>query len=1268
MVRLLLVALAFFAVVAGSRAQSINVPLSPVGNAANAPDPATGYGQVGYAYSIGAYDITNSQYCAFLNAVATNVDTYQLYNQAMAGAGSLNFNSNAGILQTGTTGSFAYSVMGSSGNDPITYVSWLDAARFCNWMQNGQPATGVENTTTTEEGAYTLDGDMDTAYSNSFKVTGTTGQETRNPGATWWIPSENEWYKAAYYDPALNSGSGGYWLYATQSNTTPGNVVGSASNQANYLYFNGINYLYSQTQGAAYSASEQDYLTPVGAFTNSRSYYGTYDQSGDVFQWNEAIVQVNSRGLRGGGWYGNLPILQSGGRTFGGPAGSGYDIGFRIASSLTPPTILSAGVASISGSAVILTGTVNPNGQSNTAYFLYGLSSNYTSQSAVQVIGNGNSNVVISATLTGLVGQTIYHYALVAAGAPGTAAQTPDATFVSGPVCHVTLSTIGNPGNTPDPLTGHGEVDYSYNIGTYDITESQYCTFLNAVATGSDPYGLYNPNFLETNGTFGGILQNGTLGSYSYSIMGSTGNDPVTYVTWLDAARFCNWLQNGQPDTGSETAASTEQGAYTLNGDIAAGLETRNPAATWWIPSQDQWYKAAYYDPALNSGSGGYWTYPTQSDISPGNAIGSAPNQADYYTSGGYSVTQADTYQPAQNYLTPVGSFTNSQSYFGTYDQGGDVNQWNDAIVAGSYRGLRGGSWATDGPNAMQSTTGLRAAPASANGGIGFRVANGAPPLVVPTILSSGVLSVTGSGALLTATVNPNGADTMVYFQYGTTPAYGSQSTPQDIGSAFDQIIASGSIGGLSPLTPYYYQAVAINTTGTSLGAAASFNTTPPIASVDYVTLTGASTIVIRPLLSDTDPNGFPLTITAVSQPSLGNAVITGMGTAIAYTPNFNFINFAGTDIFNYTISNGNGGTATAEIIVGNPYYLQKGNFCGTLNNPGGGYITLTVSAGGAFTGKLRTGTRTYVLKGTFNSAGSYSTTLGGEPLTLQFDTAGLTGDPFGQYNITGTYNGVAFTTWHALYNSVSNPAPEAGYYTVLLPANSLTNSSVPTGTGYAIISVSEDGNVSITGYLADGSAFSDGIFITGGTDAFTDSFPIYSVLGYKIPGSLTGSLTFEDIPAVSGTGGSDCDGTFTWVKPVQPYGDLYPIGFTTTLAAAGSRYQEPPLGTLALTLSNSDPNANISLTEPDFAGPYNHQLYITSSSRASTDTVVVTNTSSDSLKLSINAASGIFTGTFIDPISAERVEVSGLILFKQTEAAGFFLSPTQSGNVIITP
>jgi sulfatase modifying factor 1 len=318
-----LVAAAVFSVVmlaTETHAGPIVIDWVTVGNPGNANDTVgSGYGAVAEEFRIGKYEVTIAQYTDFLNAVA-KTDTYSLYNTSMGS--SLNI---AGISRSGTSGNFSYSVIGPSGstpagasspgNRPITFVSWFDAARFANWMHNGQGSGS------TETGAYTLNG-------------ATIGDAVaKNSGALYWLPTENEWYKAAYYSPVLNSGSGGYYAYATQSNTAPGNTIGSGTNQANYN--NGV---FSVTQ-AATSSSSQNYLTDVGAFTNSASFYGTFDQSGNVYEWNDLNgTPGDRRGWRGGNWNNNASFMPSSYRQTSVPSLEVSNLGFRLAAVPEPST------------------------------------------------------------------------------------------------------------------------------------------------------------------------------------------------------------------------------------------------------------------------------------------------------------------------------------------------------------------------------------------------------------------------------------------------------------------------------------------------------------------------------------------------------------------------------------------------------------------------------------------------------------------------------------------------------------------------------------------------------------------------------------------------------------------------------------------------------------------------------------------------------------------------------------------------------------------
>lgn len=298
----------------------------------------------------------------------------------------------------------------------------------------------------------------------------------------------------------------------------------------------------------------------------------------------------------------------------------------------------------------------------------------------------------------------------------------------------VTVGDRNNPADSVvmgDGTTGYGSVVHVYNIGKYEVTIGQYTEFLNhaaAVPAGSYQTNLWNRS-MASDGYVAGISRGGSgtvADPYFYQAIGSR-NRPVTYVSWFDAARFTNWMSNGQG------GGSTETGTYNLGG-AESGIFTVQPGATIRIPSEDEWYKAAYYQPAAQGGdTDNYWLYPTASNTLDGNMIGVA-NSANYYD-GNYAKDQ----NGLPSYLTDAGAYgANSASYYGTSDQGGNVWEWNDAVI-GSSRGLRGGLWFL-GEDSLRSSARVSGPPEVEGGNVGFRLAGIPEPSVSLLVLFGGGL------------------------------------------------------------------------------------------------------------------------------------------------------------------------------------------------------------------------------------------------------------------------------------------------------------------------------------------------------------------------------------------------------------------------------------------------------------------------------------------------------------------------------------------------
>jgi formylglycine-generating enzyme required for sulfatase activity len=306
-------------------ARAVTIPTVPVGNAGNAGEfQSQGtFGAVAYEYRIGTTEVTNAQYAEFLNAKAAS-DPLELYTTNM------DSDARGGITRSGSDGSYTYTAKTDMGNKPVNWVSWYDAIRFSNWLHNGQGSGD------TETGAYTLLG-FDIEPSNGLSI-------TRNVGATWFLTSEDEWYKAAYHQPSAQGGdSDDYWLYPTASNTAPtiatANSVGDISNPG----ANVANY----SSGADWNSLNGNVTTVGSAGVMSDSFYGTADQGGNVSEWNEALIEGADRGLRGGTHFSGSSSMRSSSLGQEVPTGEIYYIGFRVATVPEPSTAVLAILACV---------------------------------------------------------------------------------------------------------------------------------------------------------------------------------------------------------------------------------------------------------------------------------------------------------------------------------------------------------------------------------------------------------------------------------------------------------------------------------------------------------------------------------------------------------------------------------------------------------------------------------------------------------------------------------------------------------------------------------------------------------------------------------------------------------------------------------------------------------------------------------------------------------------------------------------------------------
>jgi formylglycine-generating enzyme required for sulfatase activity len=325
--RVAAVLIAFFA--APAALQAITIETVAVGNAGNAADLLNQIprGAVGYDFNLGKFEVTNAQYVAFLNGVdPAGTNDRQLYNSQMSS------DARGGIsLSSFAASGFKYSTKAGRANNPVVFVSFFDAARFTNWLHNGQGNGNTEN------GSYQLDGGTPIPTNADFV--------DRKLTASWCVPTLDEWYKAAYHK---NDGlTDHYWAYPTASDTAPasdqppGTDAPTPANTANFnlndAMANGYNDGFAVTGSPAMVAAT-NYLSDAGAYSLALGPYGTYDQGGNVWEWNETSPSLEARAVAGGSWINTPSFLASSASNSTLAESESNTIGFRVAR-VTPQTI-----------------------------------------------------------------------------------------------------------------------------------------------------------------------------------------------------------------------------------------------------------------------------------------------------------------------------------------------------------------------------------------------------------------------------------------------------------------------------------------------------------------------------------------------------------------------------------------------------------------------------------------------------------------------------------------------------------------------------------------------------------------------------------------------------------------------------------------------------------------------------------------------------------------------------------------------------------------
>ena len=401
----------------------------------------------------------------------------------------------------------------------------------------------------------------------------------------------------------------------------------------------------------------------------------------------------------------------------------------------------------------------------------------------------------------------------------------------------------------------------------------------------------------------------------------------------------------------------------------------------------------------------------------------------------------------------------------------------------------------------------------------------------------------------------------------------------------------------------------------------------------------GTSTIDV--LADVSDSAGTP-GVLSVTQPANGTVTINGDGT-LTFAPGKNF---RGSTQFSYTAGNGHGGTITRIVTISNWFAASAGNYGGLslasqVTNETSGYLKVTVTSSGAFTGRLTVAGMTYRLDGAFDASANYQGIIvrkGASDLTLALHL-----DPASE--ITGTVgDGVTVSdlTANRVTFSAANKAPQAGKYTALLSGND----AVP-GNGYLVVTISPTGGATATGRLADGEKVSMSSYLNA-----DGSVPYYAGI-YKSAsgaGSVLGTMVFQPDASV------ECTGTYAWFRPAST-GAYYPGGFAELGNMTGTLLPGRTAGLKSAQVSA----IAAELFGGGLAAPINEAGQLPADEK-----IAWTAPGAENLALTVSA-SGRVTGSFIDPVTGKKCLVLGMWLANQQLGGGFFLGDSSAGALTLS-
>ena len=339
--------------------------------------------------------------------------------------------------------------------------------------------------------------------------------------------------------------------------------------------------------------------------------------------------------------------------------------------------------------------------------------------------------------------------------------------------------------------------------------------------------------------------------------------------------------------------------------------------------------------------------------------------------------------------------------------------------------------------------------------------------------------------------------------------------------------------------------------------------------------------------------------------------------------------------------------------FVPNPFVPFKGTYNGLVTEEdgvrqrSGGFLTLTLTGKGAYSGSLLLGGARSSLSGQFDSSGNSSATVksgASADLTLGLQVNLTNPDD----RITGVLDGGAWTARvdvvRAVFDGKTSVPSMLGKYTLVVPGTN-TTTTLPGGDSFGTVTVDKAGKVRFAGSLADGTKVTQAAIVSK-----DGAWPLYLPLD-KGQGLVQSWVTF------SSTAAADLAGEGVWIKPATTKSPYYPAGFALNIQLTGCRYVEPAKGTNVLGFSAaqavfSGGNLAQDITQPFTLDANDH----------------VTDPQGKDFSLGFTRPSGLFKGKMAVPAGSKPISFQGVVLQKQGLASGYFLGTDQSGRVRLSP